>query len=88
MMNSIEKIDPSIWKLINLTTIKEHKWNGTCIMAVTLHQQGIYGLYGIQRFDYKNDFEDFFSYYKEHDKDIGTNNVIDICINKKTKADI
>ena len=50
MMNSIEKIDPTIRRLIDLTTGKEHTMEGTCIMAVALHQQGIYDLNTIQSF--------------------------------------
>ena len=74
-MNSVENINPIIWKLINLTTGKEHARDGTSyIMAVILHQQGIYDLYDIQSFDLKHDFEDDFTYYKEHDEDVSTNN--------------
>ena len=32
---------------------------GTCIMTVTLHQQGIYDINPIQYFDYKRDVEEF-----------------------------
>ena len=60
-----------------------------CTMAVALHQQCIYDLHDIQCFDYENYFEDCFVYYKEYDKNIGTNNGIDIVgINEKTKSDI
>ena len=73
-MNSVKNINPIIWKLIDLTTGKEHTRDGTCTMAVVLQQQGIYNLYDIQSFDLKHDFEDDFTYYKEHDKDVSTNN--------------
>ena len=57
-------------------------------MTVTLHQQGIYDLNPIQYFDYKRDFEDYCTYYKDHDEDAGTNNGKDILITAKIKADI
>lgn len=57
-------------------------------MAVALHQQGIYDLNDIQTFDYNHDFEDCFAYYKEHDKDTGTNNGKDIIITAGIKANI
>lgn len=66
--------------LIYLITRKKYIIDGTCVMVVVLHQQGIFDLEDLWNFDYANQFEYCFSFNKEHDDDVGTNNNRDILI--------
>ena len=80
MTNSVSSLAPIMGKLITLITNSNLTIDGTCVMAVALHQQNIYTLNDLQSFDFTNQFEICFSAYKVNDADAGTNTGTDVVI--------
>ena len=80
MTNSVPHLAPILGDLIKLITNSNPTIDGTCVMAVALHQQGIRTFENLQSFNYKDDFHNCFTTYKEHDTDVGTNSGPDIVI--------
>ena len=80
MTNSVSNLTPVIGKIIKLITNSNPTIYGTCIMAIVLHQQGMYTFNSLQTFDFTNEFENCFSAYKVDDVDAGTNSGTDVVI--------
>ena len=80
MMTSIENLDPEIKALIKLVESNHYTIDGNCVMAVTLHQQGITTFKHLREFPFRAEFERRFSSYKRHDADVGTTNGTDVIL--------
>ena len=59
MTDNVPNLTATIKQLINLVTNKTQTIDGTCVMEVALHQQGIYNFDDLRLFNFKDDFENF-----------------------------